>query len=108
MLETKKSQKSVGRGLRVFGSRHSKALFGSAYLCRELDGLGNSQSWEMDVVLRTILNISAVGFSDYFWRERIEADIAVDCMILVMLVAENLEQSTAPRARPSQNHCRAN
>ena len=49
----------------------------------------------MDVVFWAVLHVPAVVLVDFFWRERVVVDLAIDAVEVFPLVRENAEEGAA-------------
>ena len=80
------------------------AVVRSTCLRGEGERLLYSQRWKMDVVLRAVLDVSAVVFVDLLRREGMIMDVALDRMVFVPVISQDAQKGTAARSWASQDH----
>jgi hypothetical protein len=66
-------------------------------------GLLDSQSGEVNIIFRTVNDVSTVLTSNVFWGERIIANFTFHSMVLAALVCDGLKERAATRTRPAKH-----
>ena len=106
MPQTKDGLEHLGHLRNVVLARHVvETRARRAQLGREAERLVDGEGGEVHVVLRAVLHVAAVALLDLRGLERVVAHVALDGVVLLPLVRENLEQGTAPGPGPPENHC---
>lgn len=72
---------------------------------RELEGLLDGQSGEVEVVLGAVLDVTAAVLLDVPVRHRVVVHVTLDRVVVAPLIRERPQQRRAPRPWSSQDNC---
>ena len=93
MSQSKDSRQDLCHKVNIFTPSLSlKSSTRCSCLRSELDGLLDSESRKVDIIFRTVLNVSAEVVSDLIMSERIIKHVSFDGVVLLSLIGECLEK----------------
>src|SRR5229473_7800161 len=105
MAQTKNCLYDIGYNCHIGAARTIlEASMWCAHLGCKPQRLIDREGGEMNVILRTVRDVTAEVLRNILWRERVVVYFTLNKMIFYALIGERFQQCAAPRARASQDN----